>query len=90
MLYLSDSRLDFEFENIKRTLEIRQIHIACIICGKADQALTFRKVLNSAIFLSESPLRFHLVVESETKKNISQMVFQFKIFPLNSQVIISR
>lgn len=91
MLYLSDSRLEFEFENTERTksLEVRPIHIACIVCGKADQALAFRKLLNSAILLSESPLRFHLVVESETKNNISQMVFDFK-FSQSTQVIMSR
>lgn len=52
----------------------KSINIACIVCGNVEQAMMFKKLLFSAILLSESRLSFHLVVESESMRGIENIV----------------
>lgn len=50
------------------------IHLAIVVCGAVDRIFKLYPLIKSAIFLSESPIHFHFVVEDLPKQNIEKFV----------------
>jgi hypothetical protein len=53
-----------------------RIHLAFVVCGKAEIAHNALVPINSAILLSQSRLVLHLVVDREPKKEFKKIVNQ--------------
>lgn len=59
--------------NIQST-DKNTIHLAIVVCGAVDRIFKLFPLIKSAIFLSESPIHFHFVVEDLPKQNIEKYV----------------
>lgn len=59
--------------NIQST-DKNTIHLAIVVCGAVDRIFKLFPLIKSAIFLSESPIHFHFVVEDLPKQNIEKFV----------------
>jgi hypothetical protein len=59
--------------NLQSTDE-NTIHLAIVVCGAVDRIFKLYPLIKSAIFLSESPIHFHFVVEDLPKQNIEKFV----------------
>ena len=61
-------------ENKTDESESDHIHLALVICGKAEFADQAMPTIKSAILMSKSKLTFHVVIEDETKRALQRAV----------------